>query len=60
MKILFALFVSVFALFLGGCAEQPLMSDEEYYARRGPAPDAPDYAARVPTQTRTGGSNRGY
>jgi hypothetical protein len=60
MKILSALLVSVFALFLVGCAEQPLVSDEEYNARRGPAPYAPDYAARMPTQTRTTGSNRGY
>jgi hypothetical protein len=48
MKILFVLFVSVFALLLGGCAEQPLMTDEEYYARKGPAPFSPDPTANLP------------
>ena len=52
MKILFVLFVSVFALLLGGCAEQPLMSDEEYNARRGPAPFSPDPTGHLP-QTST-------
>jgi hypothetical protein len=47
MKILFLLIVSVFALLLGGCAEQPLMSDEEYNARKGPAPFSPDFSASV-------------
>jgi len=44
MKILFVLSVSMFALFLGSCADQPLMSDEEYNARRGPAPNSPDFS----------------
>jgi hypothetical protein len=48
MKILFVLFVSVFALLLGSCAEQPLMSDEEYYATHGPAPNSPDYSNVLP------------
>jgi hypothetical protein len=48
MKILFVLFVSVFALLLGGCAEQPLVSDEEYNARHGPAPFSPDPMAHIP------------
>jgi hypothetical protein len=47
MKILFVLFVSVFAFFLGGCAEQPLMSDEEYNAHHGPAPYSPDPMAHI-------------
>jgi hypothetical protein len=51
MKILFALFVLVFALFLGSCNEMPLVSDEEYEARRGPAPYAPDPTQRLPQQT---------
>ena len=57
MKILFVLFVSVFGLLLGGCAEQPLMSDEEYYARKGPAPHSPDYSSVLPQQpnSRPGG-----
>ncbi len=32
------------AIFLGGCADNSLMTDEEYTARRGPAPHAPDYS----------------
>ena len=48
MKILFVLSVSVFALLLGGCVEAPLMSDEEYEARRGPAPNSPDPMAHIP------------
>jgi hypothetical protein len=48
MKILFVLFVSLFALLLGGCAEQPVMSDEEYNAIHGPAPNSPDPMAHIP------------
>jgi outer membrane lipoprotein SlyB len=48
MKTLVVLFVSVVALVLGGCAEQPLMSDEQYNATRGPAPNAPDYSGYLP------------
>jgi hypothetical protein len=56
MKILFVLFASVFALLLGGCAEQPLMSDEEYNASHGPAPHSPDYSGVLPqTSTRPAG-----
>ena len=50
MKILFLLIVSVFALLLGGCAEQPLMTDEEYNARKGPAPFSPDFSNVLPQQ----------
>jgi hypothetical protein len=50
MKILFVLFVSVFALLFGGCAEQPLMSDEEYNAHHGPAPFSPDPMGNIPGQ----------
>jgi hypothetical protein len=48
MKILFVLSVSLFALLLGGCAEQPLMSDEEYKATHGPAPFSPDFSGVLP------------
>ena len=48
MKILFVLFVSVFALLLGGCAEQPLLTDEEYTASKGPAPYSPDFSNVLP------------
>lgn len=55
MKILFPLIVSVFALLLGGCVEQPLMSDEEYNARHGPAPFSPDFSDVLPQHPRPGG-----
>jgi hypothetical protein len=48
MKILFVIFVSVFGLLLGGCAEQPLISDEEYNATHGPAPYSRDYSGVLP------------
>jgi hypothetical protein len=48
MKTLFVLFVSVFALLLGGCNELPLMSDEDYNARHGPAPFSPDPTGNLP------------
>jgi hypothetical protein len=48
--------VSVFALLLGGCADQPLLSDEEYNATHGPAPFSPDPTAHIPQQSgRPGG-----
>ena len=48
MKILFAVFVSVFGLLLGSCAEQPLMSDEEYNATHGPGAHSPDFSGVLP------------
>jgi hypothetical protein len=48
MKILFLLIASLSALFLSGCAEQPLMSDEDYYNLRGPAPYSPDPTSVLP------------
>jgi hypothetical protein len=51
MKTLFLLFISVFALLIGGCVEQPLISDEEYNAMRGPAPYSPDPTAHIPQRS---------
>jgi hypothetical protein len=53
MKTVFALLVAAFALLLGGCADQPLMSDEEYNARHPPASHSPDYSSSVLPQTST-------
>lgn len=56
MKTVVALFVLLVAFLLGSCAEAPLMSDEEYNARRGPAPNQPDYSANLPApNTRSSG-----
>jgi hypothetical protein len=48
MKTVVVFFLLLVAFLLGSCAEAPLMSDEEYNARRGPAPNAPDYSANLP------------
>lgn len=48
MKILFVLIASMSALFLSGCVDRPLISDEEYNATRGPAPYSPDYTGILP------------
>ena len=42
MKIPFVLILLGCAFFLGACADQPLVSDEEYNARHGPAANSPD------------------
>ena len=58
MKILFVIFVSGFALLLGGCAaDETLMSDEEYRARKGPAPHSPNFSGVVPSNDNR---QRGY
>jgi hypothetical protein len=36
------------ALLLGGCADNSLMTDEEYSAARGPAPHQPDPTYHLP------------
>ncbi len=55
MKNLFVLFVSVTALFLSGCNEQPLISDEEYNRIKGPAAYSPDPTAHLPVQQNQSG-----
>ena len=51
MKILFVLVASVFGLLLGGCADRPLMSDEEYNNSRPPAPHSPDFSGVLPQKS---------
>ena len=51
MKIAIVLIVSVMGLILGGCAEQPLLSDEEYNATHGPAPFSPDFSGVIPQRS---------
>ena len=53
MKIVFALLASIAGLLLGSCVEQPLISDEEYNATHGPAPNSPDPVRFIP-QSSTG------
>ena len=42
MKIAIVLASLAFAFLLGGCADQSLITDEEYRAMKGPAPHSPD------------------
>ena len=51
MKIFILLAALVVALALGGCADQSLVSDEEYKAMKGPAPFSPDPTAYLPQQS---------
>ena len=48
MKIPILLAASVIALALDGCADQSLVSDEEYKAMKGPAPFSPDPMQHIP------------
>ena len=47
MKFAFLLVSISFALLLGGCADQSLMTDEDYYQNKGPAPHSPDPSAHA-------------
>jgi hypothetical protein len=41
-------------LMFGGCAEQPLMTDDEYYATHGPAANSPDAMSHIPAPAASG------
>jgi hypothetical protein len=45
-------------LLLGGCADQSLMTDEEYAKSKGPAPHSPDFSSVLPQTSST--YNPGY
>jgi hypothetical protein len=47
------------ALFLAGCADNSLISDEEYRATKGPAPFSPDFSNVLPDRA-TGRPAGGY
>jgi hypothetical protein len=48
MKIALLLVLLSSALVLGGCADNSLITDEEYRANKGPAPYSPDYSKTLP------------
>ena len=48
MKSILILVFACASLFLGGCANNSLMTDEEYENSRGPAPYAPDPTRHIP------------
>jgi hypothetical protein len=48
MKFTIILAVICGALVLGSCADQSLLTDEEYYRVKGPAPFSPDPMQTIP------------
>jgi hypothetical protein len=48
MKVALFLASIACALLLGGCADQSLMTDEDYVKSRGPAPYSPDFSGVLP------------
>ena len=53
MKIFLLLLVSLVGLALGGCASRTLLTDEEYKAVAGPAPNSPDPTGYIPESPET-------
>jgi hypothetical protein len=60
MKIVIVLIASVTGLLFGGCAEQPLLSDEEYYSIHGPAANSPDPVGHVQPPSQFSGAGTGH
>ena len=60
MKLIFTLALIWGALFLGGCADQSLTTDEEYANSRGPAPHGPDPSAYLPQNPSSNNSSGRY
>ena len=48
MKMILTLALACSALLIGGCADQSLVSDEEYEKMKGPAPYASDPTRHMP------------
>jgi hypothetical protein len=48
MKLILTLALVCGSLLLGGCADQSLMTDEEYANSRRPAPNSPDPTNYIP------------
>jgi hypothetical protein len=53
MKVALILTAIAWALLLGGCADQSLMTDEDYYKNKGPAPHSPDFSNVLPNSSST-------
>ncbi|MEY2502734.1 MAG: hypothetical protein QOI07_3068 [Verrucomicrobiota bacterium] len=58
MKVALIVTAIACAVLLGGCADQSLMTDEEYVKSKGPAPHSPDFSNVLPTTSST--YNPGY
>lgn len=48
MKLILTLALACAALLWGGCADQSLLTDEEYANSRRPAPNSPDPIGYIP------------
>ena len=48
MKLLLTFVFVCGALLFGGCADNSLMTDEDYYNVRGPAANSPDFSRNLP------------
>jgi len=59
MKIAIILALGCCAVLLAGCADNSLMSDEEYRAAKGPAAFSPDFSSVLPDRS-TGRPAGGY
>ncbi|HEV2804515.1 MAG TPA: hypothetical protein VGW57_06235 [Chthoniobacterales bacterium] len=51
MKVALILTAIAWALLLGGCADQSLMTDEDYVKNKGPAPYSPDFTNVLPNRS---------
>jgi len=60
MKFPMILILIVTAGLLAGCADQSLLTDEEYKQMRGPAPFSPDPMANIPESAGTASRPPGY
>jgi PBP1b-binding outer membrane lipoprotein LpoB len=55
MKLTIILAAVCCALLLGGCANQSLLTDEEYYKTKGPAANSPDPMSHIPNPNNSRG-----
>jgi hypothetical protein len=53
MKSLLTLAFMCGALLFGGCADNSLMTEEDYYKTRGPAANSPDFSRNLPYSPHT-------
>ena len=55
------IFATLFgALLLSSCADQSLMTDEDYVKTKGPAPFSPDYTSVLPDPDAAARQRAGY
>jgi hypothetical protein len=60
MKFPLILILMVAAMLLASCADQSLLSDEDYARTKGPAPFSPDPMANIPETATTSNRPAGF